>query len=276
MEPPIITSQRQSPPAGTSGSYSSDKFTLRNSAWETSSQDSVKSGAQYGDSGASTTSSFDTYPTQSMSSGTAYPEQASLDEFLGLLPLPSSLPLGPGHGSVYGSPSASRTESPEPGFYLTPPSQVSDGPNCELPSTIGLLQLVHMFFDQVPFATILLHRSRFITFLLDGPLLATYPSVALLHAICAVTAVYLLLGPSPKQLGQSVSRRHIDCAELNKDPENNLQFASAHAKAARHWADHEAQTGSGSLDAARTYVILGWYHVSGISSCLGLLMSSDQ
>lgn len=281
-EPPTTISQRQSPPAGTSGSSTSDMFTVRNSAWETSSQDSAKSGAPYGDNNASTTSSFDMYLPQSMSSSsTTYHEQPSLDEFLGLLPLTSSFTQytqpSPGHISVYGSPSASRTGSPEPALRLTPPSQVSDGhlahclsANCELPSTIGLLQLVHMFFDQVPFATILLHRSRFITALLDGPLLATYPSIALLHAICAITAVYLRPDSSSGQPGLSVSRYHFDCIELNKALENRLQFASTHAMAARNWANHQAQTGSGSVDAMRAYVILGWYHVSGIPSGVGV------
>ncbi|KAF8337422.1 uncharacterized protein EI90DRAFT_3042924 [Cantharellus anzutake] len=256
VEPPMVGSVRQSPPVRPSTSNPSDHFTLRSSAWETSSQDSARSGVPYMDNNAST-SSLDLHPLRPMGSpGPTYHDH-SFDEFLGFLPSTSSLAPQPSPSLVphFGSPSASRTESPEPLSYFTAPNQGSESRRlgaprrsshkCELPSTVGLLQLVHIFFDRVPFATILLHRSRFIASVLDGPLLPTYPCLSLLHAICAIAAVYSRLDP------------HL---QLDRALENHLHFAWMHAGVARHHADHDARTGSGSLDAARAYVVLGWYH----------------
>lgn len=181
--------------------------------------------------------------------------------------LPSNLQgnIKPLFGALLQTPSLSQNALSMP----TPPAWPEN-----LPPAPIVRHLVETFFNTIQLAPHLIHRPTFTSSLTLPPKDPGFPSVALLHAICAVTTLYApltirqaLAAAAPRPSSSSSDRSSGGWGATgspSRDAEVNAQitaFADEHAELARNLAHLDVRHSKRMLESVQSTIILGWYNV---------------
>ncbi|KAJ7293679.1 hypothetical protein C8J57DRAFT_1162423 [Mycena rebaudengoi] len=130
-----------------------------------------------------------------------------------------------------------------------------------LPGPDLLKHLVDVFFVFHPHASRVLHRSSFMTSLALPPSHPKFPATPILHAICAISALYTAAVTSPPLPNfAEVEADEIFSARDRIRETRPDSFAEEQAKLARDTADHLLTLGERLFDVSQARVILNWFY----------------
>jgi hypothetical protein len=104
-----------------------------------------------------------------------------------------------------------------------------------LPPPDIMQKLVHTFFSCIPIATRIFHRPSFLSSLMQNPSSPQFPSLAVLHAICAAASVYSSMVLQPPAEYWTLADVFYDGAR--RKSERGESFGEAHTRYAKEEAD---------------------------------------
>lgn len=141
-----------------------------------------------------------------------------------------------------------------------PPEMLLDLPPLDL-----LYSLVDVFFEYWPFGREMIHMPTFKQRVRLPPSDPNFPSIALLHAICALGAVYLPQPGAPAEEikpGEPVRGNIFRTDEqVNRVLEGMASFGEHQTMIAQIKALNDARTGKRLLESLQTLVCVCWWYV---------------
>lgn len=123
-----------------------------------------------------------------------------------------------------------------------------------LPDPELIRHLVDMFFLFHPHASRLFHRGTFITSLSYPPDHPDFPIAPVLHAICAVSAIYTAAG------GPRTNAADFPYEGQFAQPDLPDTFAEQQATHAKETVEKYLNKGHNLVQCVQTYVLLTWYY----------------
>ncbi|KAK7463683.1 hypothetical protein VKT23_005623 [Stygiomarasmius scandens] len=148
--------------------------------------------------------------------------------------------------------------SPGPGMDMIWSQWPQNLPGAEL-----LKHLVDAFFVFHPHARLLFHYSSFMACLALPPNHPRFPSIPVLHAICAVGALFTAAVTSPPPMSfTEISPEEIFTQRHRLREDRPDTFAEMQAKFAKDAANELEYLGMDLLQVLQTNILLSWYYWS--------------
>ncbi|KAF5313234.1 hypothetical protein D9619_003267 [Psilocybe cf. subviscida] len=132
-----------------------------------------------------------------------------------------------------------------------------------LPSPEILRHLVDVFFVFHPHATRIFHPPTFMNSLSFPPSHPKFPSLPVLHAICAIGSLYTAAVTSPPHPNfDEVAPDEIFLEKYRVKEQRPDSFAEQHAKLARETAERHNSLGENLFQVLQANIILTWFYWS--------------
>ncbi|CAE6348021.1 unnamed protein product [Rhizoctonia solani] len=135
----------------------------------------------------------------------------------------------------------------------------------DLPPLDLVCSLVDVCFENWPFARHMIHMPTFKQRVKLPPSDPNFPSIALLHALCALGAVYL---PQPGALSEEIQpgepvrgNMFRTDEQISKVLEGTASFGEHQAMVAQIKAMNDARTGKRLLESLQTMIIVCWWYM---------------
>ncbi|KDN46367.1 hypothetical protein RSAG8_04311, partial [Rhizoctonia solani AG-8 WAC10335] len=151
--------------------------------------------------------------------------------------------------------------------FVQPRSESSAAPEMllDLPPLGLVCSLVDVCFENWPFARQMIHMPTFKQRVRLAPSDPNFPSIALLHALCALGAVYLPQPGAPSEEirpGEPVRGNMFRTDEqVSKVLEGMASFGEHQAMVAQIKALNDARTGKRLLESLQTLICVCWWYV---------------